>query len=231
MPWGVPGWFLLFSSPLFQPQTSVRRDEKPKSSCRRSSHQLAIAAFPIRRVIAPSSSEPAVRHSVPNQFRTVCRLCHVDVAPGGGLAIWRGGGKGWRVLCAACVEDPDSASERGGYKGWVFALAWPGRTDLTIVGCSRFPALRCVQIIREKEDEARRRDIQLPLVCEAWAIEVSNRFAARTTLRAALAGWEGEENAFRVALSEALDVARKAGLTGEAVSVRPTAAEWNTSGL
>lgn len=164
-----------------------------------------------------------MRRAVPNRFQTVCQCCHAAVGPGDGLAVWRGGKKGWRVLCTACVDDPDGAAGRGSLRGWVFALALPGTPGLAHVGCSRFPALRCAQVVVGRTPSGR------PLVCDAWAIAVEDRLAARAALRAA-AGCEGAGGAVRASLDEILSTARATGLDGEAVRVRPTLEEWRKSG-
>lgn len=105
-------------------------------------------------------------------------------------------------LCAACAADPDSASKRGARTDWVFALAHPGQPVLTFVGMSRFPALRCAQIVVDLVLEGGRRGKAVPVACDAWAVEVPERLAA----------------------------ARDAGINGEPVSLQPTLAEWNKSG-
>lgn len=95
---------------------------------------------------------------------------------------------------------------------------------------SRFPALRCGQIVVDLALEARGHGEVVPIVCNAWAIEVSDRFVARAALRAALAGQEKEEGTYRIGLDTALTAARGAGISGEPVQVRPALAEWNRSG-
>lgn len=84
------------------------------------------------------------------------------------------------MLCAACVEDPGGAAGRGSRRGWVFALALPGTPGLVYVGCGRFPALRCAQVVVGRTPVGR------PLLCDAWAIAVEDRFAARAALRTAV---------------------------------------------
>jgi hypothetical protein len=139
------------------------------------------------------------------------------------LAVWRGGRKGWRVLCAACVEDPGGAAGRGSLRGWVFALALPNMPGFAHVGCSRFPTLRCAQVV------VGRTPIGRPLLCDAWAIAVEDRFAARAALRAAV-GCRDAGGPVRASLDEILAAARVAGLDGEAVPLRPTLDEWRKSG-
>jgi hypothetical protein len=75
-----------------------------------------------------------------------------------------------------------------------------------------------------------RRGEAVPLACDVWAIKVPDRFAARTALRAVLAGQEREEGTYRIELDAALTAARDAGIVGEPVQVQPTLAEWNKSG-
>ena len=168
------------------------------------------------------------RPLLPNQFPGPCRLRHQPVAPGEGRAARTA--KSWRNLCAACAADPGSAAARGARAGWVFALAHPGQPGSTFVGMSRFPALRCAQIVVDLVLEAQRRGEVVPIACDAWAIEVPDRFAARGVLRAALAGQEKEEGTYRMGLDTALAAARGAGISGEPVPVQPTLAEWNKSG-
>ena len=78
--------------------------------------------------------------------------------------------------------------------------------------------------------EAGRRGEVVPVICDAWAIEVPDRFIARAALRAALTGQEGEEGTYRVGLNAALAAARAVGIGGEPVPVQPTTVEWNPSG-
>lgn len=70
----------------------------------------------------------------------------------------------------------------------------------------------------------------MPVACDASAIEVPDRLAARTALRAALMGQEKEEGTYRIGLDTTLAAARGARISGEPVPVQPTLAEWNKSG-
>ena len=171
-------------------------------------------------------------HPLPNLYPDPCRLCHRPVAPEEGFAVRTG--KGRRVVCAACLADPEGAAGRGGRIGWVFALLHPRDPGSAFIGCSRFPALRCAQILVDLAFEARRRGEEMLVGCDGWAIEVPDRFAARSAMRAALKGQGGEGGTHRVgldaALSAALSAARDVGIEGTPVPIHPTDEEWNRSG-
>lgn len=116
--------------------------------------------------------------------------------------MWRGGKKGWRVLCAACVEGPDGAAGRGSLRGWVFALALPGCLALRTSAAAASPP-SAAQIV------VGRTPVGQPLICDAWAIAVEDRFAARAALRAAV-GCGDAGGPVRASLDEILW--RKSGL-------------------